>query len=89
MNAIPAAIAGVTEVVMCTPPRRDGTVAAAVLVAADLCGCMRSTRWAAPRQWPLWPMGPHRFRGWTRSSVPATSLLRRPSGWSSGRWGST
>lgn len=38
MNAIPAAIAGVTEVVMCTPPRRDGTVAAPVLVAADLCG---------------------------------------------------
>lgn len=38
MNAIPAAIAGVGEVVMCTPPRRDGTVADAVLVAADLCG---------------------------------------------------
>lgn len=38
MNAIPAAIAGVQEVVMCTPPRRDGKVAGAVLVAADLCG---------------------------------------------------
>ncbi len=38
MNAIPAAIAGVADVVMCTPPRRDGTVASAVLVAADLCG---------------------------------------------------
>jgi histidinol dehydrogenase len=38
MNAIPAAIAGVGEVVMCTPPRRDGKVADAVLVAADLCG---------------------------------------------------
>ncbi len=38
MNAIPAAIAGVQEVVMCTPPRRDGQVAGAVLVAADLCG---------------------------------------------------
>ncbi|MDE2059334.1 MAG: histidinol dehydrogenase [candidate division NC10 bacterium] len=38
MNAIPAAIAGVAEVVMCTPPRRDGKVAGAVLVAADLCG---------------------------------------------------
>jgi len=38
MNAIPAAIAGVPEIVMCTPPRRDGTLAAAVLVAADLCG---------------------------------------------------
>lgn len=38
MNAIPAAIAGVAEVVMCTPPRHDGKVADAVLVAADLCG---------------------------------------------------
>lgn len=38
MNAIPAAIAGVQEVVMCTPPGRDGKVAGAVLVAADLCG---------------------------------------------------
>ena len=38
MNAIPAAVAGVAEVMMCTPPRRDGKVAAAVLVAADLCG---------------------------------------------------
>ena len=38
MNAIPAAIAGVPEIVMCTPARRDGTVALAVLAAADLAG---------------------------------------------------
>ena len=38
MCAIPAVIAGVTEVVMCTPVRRDGKVASAVLVAADLAG---------------------------------------------------
>ncbi len=38
MNAIPAVIAGVQEIVMCTPPRRDGGVAAAVLVAADMAG---------------------------------------------------
>jgi histidinol dehydrogenase len=38
MNAIPAAIAGVQDIVMCTPPRQDGQVAGAVLVAADLCG---------------------------------------------------
>jgi len=38
MNAIPAAIAGVREIVMCTPPRRDGTVPAAVLAAAELAG---------------------------------------------------
>ncbi len=38
MNAIPAAIAGVREIVMCTPPRRDGTIAPAVLAAAELAG---------------------------------------------------
>lgn len=38
MNAIPAAIAGVPEIVMCTPVRRDGRVASAVLAAAHLAG---------------------------------------------------
>lgn len=38
MCAIPAAMAGVSEIVMCTPVRRDGKVASAVLVAADLAG---------------------------------------------------
>jgi histidinol dehydrogenase len=38
MNVIPAAVAGVREIVMCTPPRRDGTVAPAVLAAAELAG---------------------------------------------------
>ncbi len=38
MSAIPAVIAGVPEIVMCTPARRDGRVAPAVLAAADLSG---------------------------------------------------
>jgi len=38
MSAIPAVIAGVPEIVICTPPRRDGKVAPAVLAAADLAG---------------------------------------------------
>jgi histidinol dehydrogenase len=38
MSAIPAVIAGVPEIVMCTPPRRDGTIAPAILAAADLAG---------------------------------------------------
>ena len=38
MNAIPAKIAGVKRLVLTTPPQADGTVNAAVLVAADLCG---------------------------------------------------
>ncbi|MEK7298316.1 MAG: histidinol dehydrogenase [Candidatus Margulisiibacteriota bacterium] len=38
MGAIPARIAGVKNVIMVTPPRPDGTVHPAVLVAADRCG---------------------------------------------------
>lgn len=38
MNAIPAKIAGVKRLVLTTPPQVNGSVNAAVLVAADLCG---------------------------------------------------
>jgi histidinol dehydrogenase len=37
MLAVPAALAGCTRRVLCTPPSRDGVPAAAVLVAAELC----------------------------------------------------
>ena len=38
MCVIPAKIAGVREIVLCTPPMRDGTVDPYTLVAADLAG---------------------------------------------------
>ncbi|HTX04768.1 MAG TPA: histidinol dehydrogenase [Steroidobacteraceae bacterium] len=38
MLAVPARIAGCPRRVLCTPPGRDGRAAAAVLVAARLCG---------------------------------------------------
>lgn len=38
MLGVPARLAGCSEVVLCTPPRPDGSVDAAVLVAARLCG---------------------------------------------------
>ena len=38
MNAIPAKIAGVSEIIMCTPPQKDGKIKAEILVAADLAG---------------------------------------------------
>ncbi len=38
MNSIPAAIAGVPEILMVTPPRLDGSISAGVLVAARECG---------------------------------------------------
>ncbi|MFN7519960.1 MAG: histidinol dehydrogenase [Lysobacteraceae bacterium] len=41
MLGVPAQIAGCREVVVCTPPRADGTADPAVLVAARLCGIRR------------------------------------------------
>ena len=38
MMAIPARIAGCQEIVLCSPPQRDGRVAPATLAAAALCG---------------------------------------------------
>ncbi|MBE6852904.1 MAG: histidinol dehydrogenase [Ruminococcus sp.] len=41
MNAIPAKIAGVKEIIMVTPPKKDGTPNRDILVAAALCGVDR------------------------------------------------
>lgn len=38
MNALPAKAAGVRRIVMCTPPRPDGSIAPAILAAASLAG---------------------------------------------------
>lgn len=41
MTAIPAKVAGVSEVVMVTPPQKKGGISPAVLVAADIAGVDR------------------------------------------------
>lgn len=38
MNIIPAKVAGVPKIVLCTPARKDGTVHPVTLVAADIAG---------------------------------------------------
>lgn len=41
MLGVPASLAGCQEVVLCTPPNRDGNIPAATLLAADLVGVHR------------------------------------------------
>ncbi|MDL2230447.1 histidinol dehydrogenase [Alistipes sp. OttesenSCG-928-L06] len=41
MLAIPARIAGCGEIVLCSPPNREGQIADAILFAAQLCGVTR------------------------------------------------
>lgn len=38
MLAVPATIAGCKEIILCTPPAKDGSVHPAILYAAQLCG---------------------------------------------------
>ncbi len=44
MNAVPALVAGVKELIVCTPPGRDGSVNLSVLAAARLMGIDRVFR---------------------------------------------
>jgi len=44
MTAIPAAVAGVGEVVVCAPPERDGQIAPVTAVAAQIAGAARVFR---------------------------------------------
>lgn len=44
MNAVPALVAGVERVIVCTPPGRDGSVNSSVLAAARLMGIDRVFR---------------------------------------------
>jgi histidinol dehydrogenase len=44
MLAIPAAIAGCKEIVLCTPPSEDGSINPAILYAANLCGVTKIFR---------------------------------------------
>ena len=41
MTAIPAKVAGVEEVILVTPPSKDGSIAPAILIAADIAGVSR------------------------------------------------
>jgi histidinol dehydrogenase len=38
MEAVPAKVAGVEQLILCSPPQKDGQVASAILVAARICG---------------------------------------------------
>jgi histidinol dehydrogenase len=41
MLAIPAQIAGCKEIVLCSPPNKEGKIANEILYAAQLCGCTK------------------------------------------------
>ncbi len=70
MLGIPARLAGCTEVVLCTPPRADGTVDDAVLYAARLCGIDKVFRLGGAQAIAA--------MAWGSQSVPACDKLFGP-----------
>lgn len=48
MTILPARVAGVKEIVVCTPPNEDMTINPAILVAADICGPVRIFKVGGP-----------------------------------------
>ena len=69
MLGVPARLAGCREVVLCTPPRADGSADPAVLVAARMTGVTRVFKLGARRQSRRW-----------RSALPACPAATNCSG---------
>ncbi len=88
MNALPAHVAGVGEIVMVVPTP-DGVLNDLVLAAAHLAGVDHVFTIGGAQAVAALATAPRACRGWTRSSAPAISTWRPPSGRCSGRLAST
>ena len=90
MTAIPAQVAGVKEIFICTPPGADGRINQAVLAAAGLLGITEIYRVGGAQAVAAMAYGtPIPSRSRMSSSGPATSLSPRPSARSMAGSGST
>ena len=82
MTAVPAQVAGVAEVVVCSPPGPDGQVAAAVLAAAAVAGVDEVYAVGGAQAIAAMAYGTDdRCARSTSSSGRATSTWRRRNGW--------
>jgi histidinol dehydrogenase len=59
MNSVPAKVAGVSELMICTPPRPDGTISPAVLVAARELGIETVVKCGGAQAIALMAFGPY------------------------------
>lgn len=62
MLGIPAKIAGCSEIILCSPPQKDGKIHPAILFAAHITGITRIFKTGVLRQSPLWPSVPKPFQ---------------------------
>jgi histidinol dehydrogenase len=79
MTAIPAAVAGVPERCIVTPPGPDGRIDAATLVMARFAGVERVFKCGGAQGWRRWPTAPKPCRAASRSSGRAAPGWSPPS----------
>jgi histidinol dehydrogenase len=87
MLCVPAALAGVGESVLCTPPRADGSADPAVLVAARLCGVSRVFKLGGAQAIAAMALGTDSVPRCDNCSAPATPTSPQAKQQASGRPG--
>ena len=81
MNAIPALVAGVQEIAVCTPPRKDGTINPVILAAAHLLDISEVYRVGGAWSVGAMALARRQFVLWMSWPVPAIFMLLLPSVW--------
>jgi histidinol dehydrogenase len=74
MLAIPAAIAGCKEIILCTPPSKDGSINPAILYAANLCGIKKIFKAGGVQAIAQWLMERKAFQKCLRYSDQAINM---------------
>ena len=74
MLAVPARIAGCKEIVLCTPPDKNGNIPLPFSLPPNWPELAKSSRQAVYRRLPPWLMEQKAFQKYIRSSVPEISM---------------
>lgn len=78
MNAVPAKIAGVQEIIMVTPPGPDGDPNPDIMAAASIAGVDKVFLCGGAQAVAALAFGTEKSQRLIKSSAPAISLLPRP-----------
>ena len=89
MNVIPAKVAGVSRIVVCTPPKADGSITPLTLVAADMAGADEIYKLGGAQAIAAMALGTDNLDGCKRSWGRAMSMSLQPRCLSGAAWRST
>lgn len=86
MNVIPAKEAGVTEIIMVTPPGKDGTIDASTLVAAREAGVNRILKLGGAQAVGALAYGTESVPSVDKIVGPGNRYVLLPKDWYMDRW---